>query len=151
MKLFFWFKEQLVKRGLWEIFIYLFFGGLATVVNFAAYFISKDVFHFNYLYANSISWIAAVLFAFLTNKIWVFQSKSENFWELIVEFAKFIFYRVISYGMDMGMMFLMIDVFHSGDFLAKLVTQILVVIANYVFSKLFIFKKKIVIEEIDKE
>lgn len=149
MKLFLVFKGELEKRGFWEPFVYLFFGGLATIVNFVAYFISKDIFHLNYLYANTISWVAAVLFAFVTNKLWVFHSKTANITELMIEFAKFIFYRLVSYGMDMGTMFLMIEIFHSGDFLAKLVTQILVVLANYLFSKLFIFKAA-TIDEIDE-
>ncbi|WP_122645210.1 GtrA family protein [Enterococcus mediterraneensis] len=150
MRLFFWFKEQLTKRGLWEIFMYLFYGGLTTLVNFVVYFVFKDVFHMYYLYANIFSWIASVLFAFVTNKLWVFHSKTETISELIIEFAKFVFYRLVSFVMDMGSMYLLIGILHSGDFLAKLITQILVVVANYVFSKLFIFKKKVIVEKTDE-
>lgn len=152
MKLYTWFRTELEKRKLWEVFIYLFFGGLATIVNFASFFIAQDVAGLGLVASNTISWLAAVLFAFVTNKIWVFHSKTETPGELAVEFGKFIFYRILSYVLDMGAMLLLINVLHVGDFWAKLITQILVVIANYLFSKLFIFKgnqKAPIVEEYD--
>lgn len=142
MKYYLQFKTKMKRRHLWEVFIYLFFGGLATVVNFVIYFFARDTFNLNLFNSNSISWLAAVLFAFVTNKLWVFKSESENFFELIIEFGKFIFYRIVSYGLDMGMMFLFVDSLEITDFWAKLITQVVVVIANYLFSKLFIFKSK---------
>lgn len=142
MKYYLQFKTKMKRRHLWEVFIYLFFGGLATVVNFVIYFFARDAFNLNLFNSNSISWLAAVLFAFVTNKLWVFKSESENFFELIIEFGKFIFYRIVSYGLDMGMMFLFVDSLEIADFWAKLITQVAVVIANYLFSKLFIFKSK---------
>lgn len=140
MKLYTRFRTELEKRKLWEIFIYLFFGGLTTIVNFVAFFIARDLLHLSLVPSNTISWLAAVLFAFVTNKLWVFHSKTETPGELAVEFGKFIFYRILSYVLDMGAMLLLVNVLHVGDFWAKLITQILVVIANYLFSKLFIFK-----------
>lgn len=80
MKVYFLFKNELEKRKLWTLFIYLFFGGLTTVVNFMVYFFCKDLLEQNYLVANVISWVAAVLFAFVTNKLWVFQSKRPTHW-----------------------------------------------------------------------
>lgn len=142
MKYYLQFKTKMKRRHLWKVFIYLFFGGLATVVNFVIYFFARDAFNLNLFNSNSISWLAAVLFAFVTNKLWVFKSESENFFELIIEFGKFIFYRIVSYGLDMGMMFLFVDSLEIADFWAKLITQVVVVIANYLFSKLFIFKSK---------
>lgn len=139
MKLYHWFRKELEKYHLWQIFIYLFFGGLATIVNFVAYFTAKDLANLNLITSNTISWLAAVLFAFVTNKLWVFHSKTETVRELLLEFSKFIFYRILSYVLDMGAMIFLVNIFFLGDFWAKLITQILVVIANYVFSKLFIF------------
>lgn len=150
MKLYNRFRTELENRHLWEVFIYLVFGGLATIVNFASFFIAKDIVHFDLIVSNTISWLAAVLFAFVTNKLWVFHSKTETPAELAVEFGKFIFYRILSYVLDMGAMLLLINVLHVGDFWSKLITQILVVVANYVFSKLFIFKNKsevVILEE----
>ncbi|MDT2638905.1 GtrA family protein [Enterococcus dongliensis] len=147
MKIYHMVKEYLVAKRLWEVFIYLFFGGLATVVNIVTFALAYQVFHLNWPISNTISWIFSVLFAFVTNKVWVFQSKTENFKELVWEFSKFVFARMISFGMDMATMYLFIDLLHTGNLIAKLITQIIVVIANYIFSKVFIFKKVEIIED----
>ncbi len=93
--------------------------------------------------ANVISWAASVLFAFFTNKIWVFEAKSETKKKNRgLPFGSFFFFRVLSLGLDMACMYLLISVLGTGDFIAKLVTQIVVVLANYVFSKFLIFAPK---------
>ena len=148
MKAYLQIKKFLEEKGYWEIFVYIFFGGLATVVNFVTFALALQVFGFSMVVSNTISWICSVLFAFVTNKIWVFHSKSPNFWHVLEEFGKFLFYRIVSYGLDMGAMILLIQGLHSNEYVAKIITQILVVLANYVFSKLFIFKKTEVIDEI---
>lgn len=142
MKLFDSFKNYLEKRHLWEVFTYLFFGGLTTVVNFVVYFIARDLLGLSMVIANSFAWLLSVIFAFVTNKVWVFHSQTEGLGELLSELGKFIFYRGLSYVLDMATMILLIDLLHMGDFFAKLITQVLVIIANYLFSKLFIFNKK---------
>ncbi|MGX7174136.1 GtrA family protein [Enterococcus ratti] len=145
-------KQFLEMKGYWEIFIYLFFGGLATVVNIVSFGIALQFFDLSMPVSNTISWICSVLFAFVTNKLWVFHSKSPNLLHLVVEFSKFVFYRILSYGMDMGCMLLLIQVMDTNEYFAKIITQIIVVIANYVFSKLFIFKETTIIkEEISEE
>lgn len=139
MRLYHWFKQQLVDRKLWNVFTYLFFGALATVVNLVSFAIARQSLGLSWPVSNSISWIASVLFAFVTNKLWVFHSKTETFGALTWEFAKFMAARIVSYGLDMLSMYVLIDIVASGDVVAKIVTQILVVIVNYVFSKVFIF------------
>jgi len=141
LKFYLRFKEALEERKLWNLFIYLFFGGLATIVNIVTYFICIEWLFLHYLLANGISWVASVLFAFVTNKLWVFHSKTEGKLELLVEFAKFIFYRVLSLGMDMGVMYVMIDLMDTTNLTAKIITQIIVVLANYLFSKFLIFNQ----------
>lgn len=124
------------------------------MVNFVVFFLAKDLAHLSLVPSNTLAWIGAVLFAFVTNKLWVFHSKTETPAELAVEFGKFIFYRILSYVLDMGAMLLLINVLHVGDFWSKLITQILVVVANYVFSKLFIFKNNseiVIVEEESKK
>ena len=147
MKIYHAFKNYLIEKRLWEVFIYLFFGGLTTIVNIVTFTLSYQILQLSWPISNTISWVFSVLFAFVTNKVWVFQSKSENFKDLIWEFSKFIFARVVSFGMDMATMFIFIDLLHTGNLVAKLITQVVVVIANYVFSKVFIFKKVTIIEE----
>lgn len=147
MKIYHTFKNYLIEKRLWEVFIYLFFGGLATIVNIVTFTLAYQSFHLSWPVSNAISWICSVLFAFVTNKLWVFHSKTANFGALVWEFSKFIFARVVSFGMDMATMFIFIDLLHTGNLVAKLITQVVVVIANYVFSKVFIFKKVTIIEE----
>ena len=91
---------------------------------------------------NVISWIASVLFAYFTNKLWVFEAKTETKQESWAAFGKFIFFRVLSLGLDMLCMYLFISILATGDLVAKLVTQVVVVLANYVFSKFLIFNTK---------
>ncbi|MGO3913805.1 GtrA family protein [Enterococcus viikkiensis] len=147
MKIYYQFKNYLETKRLWEVFVYLFFGGLATVVNIVTFAFAYQIFHFNWPISNAISWICSVLFAFVTNKLWVFQSKTVGFKALTWEFSKFLFARILSFGMDMACMYLFIDMLHTGNLVAKLITQIVVVVANYIFSKVFIFKKVEIIEE----
>ena len=147
MKIYRSFRSYLEEKRLWEIFIYLFFGGLTTVVNIVTFTVSYQIFNLSWPISNTISWIFSVLFAFVTNKLWVFQSKTESIPALAWEFAKFIFYRVLSFGMDMACMYLFIDMLHTGNLIAKIITQIVVVVANYIFSKVFIFKKVEIIED----
>lgn len=147
MKIYQAIKKYLEEKRLWEVFIYLFFGGLATVVNIVTYAMAFQLFHLSWPVSNAISWICSVLFAYVTNKVWVFQSKTGNFKELAWEFGKFVFARVVSFGMDMICMYLFIDMLHTGNLIAKIITQVVVVVANYVFSKVFIFKKVEIIED----
>ncbi|MFV0559139.1 MAG: GtrA family protein [Enterococcus sp.] len=134
-------KSYLDEKGLWEMIIYIFFGGLTTLVNFAVFFLMREFLGINLIAANTVSWIASVLFAFITNKIWVFHSKTGTTKELILEFSRFIFYRLLSYGIDMGTMLFLTELLGTNEYVAKIITQIIVVLANYVFSKLFIFNQ----------
>ncbi len=134
------------KTLLGNIYLPIFWWFLQSV-NIVTFAIALQMLHLSMPIANTISWICSVLFAFVTNKLWVFHSKSPNFFHLVIEFSKFLFYRILSYGMDMGSMLLLIQVMHTNDYVAKIITQVIVVVANYVFSKLFIFKGTTIIEE----
>lgn len=133
-------KELLLKYK--EVISYLFFGVLTTVVNFVVYFTCTDILRVNYLVATAISWIAAVLFAYVTNRKWVFESKVTGFMPIVRELAVFVGCRVFSGVMDMGIMFISVEMIGISDAIAKLFTQVIVVILNYVFSKIIIFRKK---------
>jgi putative flippase GtrA len=132
-----------------EIISYVFFGLLTTVVSMVSFYLfnellGKDRFlgDKNYLIANALSWIAAVLFAFVTNKRFVFNSRS---WKAAVvwkEFAGFLSARLFSLLVDMGLMYLFVSAMGMREMIAKFIVQIVIVIINYVFSKLFIFRKQ---------
>ncbi|MCF1617257.1 GtrA family protein [Tetragenococcus koreensis] len=129
-------------KRLQEIITYLFFGVMTTAVNFVTFFLARNLFIWNLVISNTFSWVLSVLFAFATNKKWVFKSKTTSSRHFFSELSKFFFYRIVSFGIDMGCMLLFIDGFHMGEFWAKLVTQIIIVVANYVFSKFLIFTSK---------
>ena len=124
-----------------EVISYLFFGVLATVVNFVVYFSCTSIFDLNYLVANALSWAAAVAFAYVTNRTWVFKSKVHGFSSIIREMSTFVGCRLLSGVMDMAIMFISVDMIGISDAVAKFITQVVVVILNYVFSKLIIFRK----------
>ena len=87
--------------------------------------------------ANVLSWIAAVTFAYITSRIYVFQSKRKDW---LQEAAAFYSSRLLTLFMDMAIMFVMVTLCGMNDKLAKLVVQVVVTIANYIFSKLFVFR-----------
>ena len=121
-----------------EIINYLIFGGLTTVVSIATYALFAKVFHIDYLISNVLSWILAVLFAYITNKIFVFESKSKK---NIKEITSFFFFRIVSLVMEMIILYIFVDMFHIDDLVTKIIAQVIVIISNYIFSKVFVFKK----------
>lgn len=150
-----------------EIVSYVFFGVMTTIVNLAVFYLTKQLFAaigwngvFNsivpedskivelfsggseYLDANLIAWVAGVIFAFVTNKLFVFESKS---WKPSVagkEFTGFVGARVFSLVVEMLGMFVMVTLLTWNELIAKLIVGVVVIIMNYIFSKLLIFRKK---------
>ena len=134
-------KEQYFKYK--EIINYLVFGGLATVVNFVTYFIVARLIGIDKVLSSGISWFFSVLFAYITNKLFVFESKTDGIKAVLIEMGSFFLARIVSGILcDVGTFAIMVRVFNINDLFAKVVTQIMVVIVNYVFSKLIIFRKK---------
>ncbi len=125
-----------------EVINYLIFGVLTTVVNYVSYLILAKVFNVNYLASTVISQIISIIFAYVTNKIFVFESKTTTTKELIKEMVSFFGFRGISLLLDMAFMYIFVDLLKLNDAVMKLVSNVLIVIANYVFSKLFVFKKE---------
>lgn len=146
-------KDFFMKRR--ELIIYIIVGGLTTVVNYIIHF-GLRFLGANYYIALSIAWLGAVLFAYVANRIFVFESKTKGKAQ-IKEFALFIFARVFSYGLELLISFIFIDLAHAdsfvwqpdfidavipmGELIVKTVAQVVIVLSNYIFSKLVIFKK----------
>lgn len=122
-----------------EMVNYIFFGGLTTLVNIVVFFLLDTGLGWPYLIANAVAIVVSILFAYVTNKIWVFQSKTENFQETFYEFTKFIGFRLLSGLADMAAMWVLVDLLIIDSSISKLLTQFIVVVLNYVFSKFFIF------------
>ena len=123
-----------------EIIDYIIFGGLTTMVNIVAFFIFDTLLGWPYLIANAIAIVVSILFAYVTNKLFVFKTRDMTASENIVEFLKFIGFRLVSGLADMAAMWMLVDLISIDTNIAKLLTQFIVVVLNYVFSKLFIFK-----------
>ena len=123
-----------------EIIDYIIFGGLTTIVNIVAFFIFDTLLGWPYLIANAIAIVVSILFAYVTNKLFVFKTRDMTASENIVEFLKFIGFRLVSGLADMAAMWMLVDLISIDTNIAKLLTQFIVVVLNYVFSKLFIFK-----------
>lgn len=126
-----------------EIILYVVFGGLTTIVNFIVFF-SLNMFGMNYLMRNAIAIIVSIMFAYITNKICVFNTESNSIKSIVLEFTKFISCRGFSALCDMFCMYVIVSLMNLSEIFAKIVTGIIVILLNYVFSKYFIFKKETV-------
>lgn len=124
-----------------ELILYLVFGVLTTLVNIVVYYVCTKLLGINYQISNVIGWILSVTFAYVTNKLYVFESKGKDKKEIIKEALSFYWFRLLSLGMDLLAMYLMVDWIQMDDMFAKVISNGFVIVANYVFSKLFIFKK----------
>lgn len=134
-------KEKYFKEEIVEKIAYLIFGGFTTVINIVVYWILTAFLGFNYLLASTIAWIVSVVFAFITNKLYVFRSNKNDLKSIIKESMSFLTFRILTLGLDLGTMFLMVQVIKTNDIFAKIVANILVIVVNYFASKLIIFKK----------
>ncbi|HFL2528992.1 TPA: GtrA family protein [Clostridioides difficile] len=124
-----------------ETILYLFFGAFTTLVNIVSYLFFTRVILFDFMVANAFAWILAVLFAYVTNKFFVFDSKRIELRFLFREFLSFVSFRLLSGVIEMVIMYIMIDLFFVNDVIVKVFTNIVVIILNYLFSKMIIFKK----------
>ena len=138
-----------------ELIVYIIVGGLTTVVNYIIHF-GLRFFNTNYYVALSVAWFGSVLFAYVANRIFVFESKTKGKSQF-KEFALFFGARIFSYGLEMLVSFIFIDCANAdqfvwqpdfmetaipvGELIVKTGAQVVIVLSNYIFSKLVIFKK----------
>lgn len=125
-----------------ELITYGIFGVLTTVINIVVYTVSYNYLGISNVVSNVIAWILSVLFAYVTNKIWVFESKSTQLEVLIREMTAFFGCRLATGVLDIAIMYVTVDGMALNSTLMKCASNVLVIIANYVFSKLIIFRKK---------
>ena len=126
----------------WDILAYLFFGVCTTVVNYIVYLPCYNLLGFSASISNILAWVVAVAFAYLTNKPFVFKSNDWSRETVIPELTKFIGCRVGSGAMETVILFLAVDLLGWNGNIWKLLTQVMVVILNYIGSKLLVFTKK---------
>ena len=140
----------------YEVLMYLVFGVLTTVVNFVVFWAFGKIkdnesvlftlgsFSLKWVYiANVMAWICSVLFAFITNKLFVFESKTTAKGAVIKEMVSFFGARILCFLIfDVAVFALLIEVFHINEYLVKIINAVFVVIFNYVASKLVVFRNK---------
>ena len=136
--------KELINKGI-EIYkkykmpiLYLIFGGLTTLLNIGTYLFFYHLIKLGNVPSNIIAWIAGVIFAFTTNKIYVFESKSKS---IFYELSTFLACRLGTGLIDLGIMFVTVDILIWDATLMKIISNIIVIILNFVFSKLIVFKK----------
>lgn len=147
-------KDLIIKYK--EVILYIVFGAVTTVANLLAFLLSELILGQDlYLVSNAIAWVVGVAVAYITNKLWVFESKSWKFKVLLKEIPEFVGARLFSFGVEEAGMWLFVDVIGfgekslsilgfviTGSLIAKILLSVIVVIMNYFFSKFIIFKKK---------
>ncbi len=131
---------ELIKKYK-SLISYGFFGVLTTVVNIVTYFVFYDVLRLSNVASNIIAWVFAVVFAFVTNKLFVFNSKSLKFNVIAKEAVSFFSCRFLTGVMDVAIMYFAVDVFFQNAALWKIISNILVIILNYIAGKMLVFKK----------
>ncbi len=126
-----------------SVLLYLFFGGLTTVISIAVFWLFRYPLGLNELVANGISWVIAVLFAFFTNRIWVFRAPTKTAGEFLRQMASFYGGRVVTLLIEEALLAVFITWLSFPDMPVKITAQIVVILLNYVISKLFVFKKEV--------
>lgn len=134
-------KLRALIEKYWDVVTYLFFGVLTTVVNYLVYLPVYNLLGISAAVSNAIAWVAAVAFAFLTNKPFVFKSHDWSARTVLPELAKFVSCRVASGAMETVILLVTVDILNWNGNIWKLITSVLVVVLNYVASKLLVFKK----------
>lgn len=125
-----------------DVIPYLFFGVCTTLVNIFTYWICAHLFSFNTLGSTMIAWTLAVLFAYLTNRKYVFYSEADTRTEIIKEILYFFGARLATGAVDLACMWFFVDILDVNDLFIKTAANVLVIILNYLASKLLIFRKK---------
>ena len=126
----------------WDVITYLVFGVLTTVVNYVVYLPVYNIIGLSAAVSNAIAWVAAVAFAYLTNKPFVFKSHDWSMKTVVPELTKFVSCRIASGAMETVILLVAVDMLGWNGNIWKLLTQVMVTVMNYVASKLLVFRKK---------
>ena len=122
--------------------LYLFFGGCTTLVNIAVYGICAHWAALSTAFSTVIAWVASVLFAYLTNRTWVFESRASTASDILREMGAFFLSRSATGVLDWAIMYICVDRLGLPDMPIKVLSNVLVIILNYAASKLIVFSQK---------
>jgi putative flippase GtrA len=132
-------KEFFVKYK--EIILYLVFGVLTTAVSIGTFALTELV-GIHELVGNVISWVVSVTFAFFTNRIWVFDAKTDSTKSFFVQFVLFYLSRIATFLVEELIIFVCVTLLHFNPMVIKIIAQVIVIVLNFVVSKLVVFRKK---------
>lgn len=122
-----------------DVVRYIFFGGCTTLVNLVCFYIFWNICHVNLNIANVISIVVAIIFAYVVNSKYVFQDKGETLKDHIQPFCKFVSARLLTMVIEVGGVWLLVEVMGMNGMVGKFCTQFIVLALNYIFSKFFVF------------
>lgn len=122
-----------------QIIVYLIFGALTTAVNIVAYWLFAHPLSLDTVVSTILAWLVSVIFAFVTNKLFVFESKARA--HLVYEIITFFASRLLTGALDTAIMLVFVDLLHANDIIVKILSNIVVIILNFVLSKIIVFKR----------
>lgn len=123
-----------------DVIPYLFFGVCTTIVNVLSYWLAVHMLNFSVMFGTVAAWVTAVLFAYVTNRKWVFRSEARGK-DILKEFSSFFACRLITGVIDWLCMFIFVELLNWNDVIIKFLANCIVIVINYIASKLIIFKK----------
>lgn len=130
---------NLIKKNK-ETILYLIFGVCTTIINILVYGFSANILLLNTVTSTTIAWVISVIFAYITNRKFVFNSNTKNIMSILKEFISFMICRITTGLIDVGIMHLFVDNLNYNGMIIKIASNVLVIIINYIVSKLVIFK-----------
>ena len=125
-----------------EILLYLIFGGLTTLVSIASFWLFCHPLGMNVLIANVLSWVLAVAFAYFTNARWVFRARPAGAGERLRQMLGFYAGRLATLGVEEGLLLVFVTWLRCNEMAIKVAAQVVVIVLNYLISKLVVFRKK---------
>lgn len=125
-----------------ELGSYIIFGLLTTIINIVVYFGLTNLLNLHYQLATIVAWVTAVIFAYITNKKYVFKDERSGKKNIFRSFMLFIYYRLLSLIIDLAIMYSFIEFLKVNDLVTKVIANIVVIIFNYITSKLHVFTKR---------
>ena len=125
-----------------ELISYVFWGVMTTLVNYVTYFLLKEGLHIGLVPRNVIAWAVSVLFAYFTNKLFVFRSTDWAWRVALRELWQMAASRLFTLGLETAILWLFVEKLRCSDVIVKLAANVVVVVANYVLSKFIVFRKK---------
>lgn len=133
-------KQKLLAFLRHETVKYIIAGGCTTLFNLVVFTLLCRVVEVNL--SNFLSVVLSILFAYVINKLYVFRSRCHSGKELLLEFAKFVGARLLTMVIEVGGVFVLYSLLHIHELVSKVATQVIVLIANYIISKLLVFKNR---------